>query len=94
MTGATINTSGRLVVRAEKVGVDTQLAHMAKLVEDAQSGKAPVQRLADKISGVFVPIVITIAVAVFVGWWLATGDVARGFATAVAVLIVACPCAL
>lgn len=94
VTGATINTSGRLVVRAEKVGVDTQLAHMAKLVEDAQSGKAPVQRLADKISGVFVPIVITIAVAVFVGWWLATGDVARGFATAVAVLIVACPCAL
>lgn len=94
VTGATINTSGRLVVRAEKVGADTQLAHMAKLVEEAQSGKAPVQRLADKISGVFVPIVITIAVAVFVGWWLATGDIARGFATAVAVLIVACPCAL
>lgn len=94
VTGATINTAGRLVVRAEKVGADTQLAHMAKLVEDAQSGKAPVQRLADKISGVFVPVVIAIAVAVFVGWWLATGDVARGFATAVAVLIVACPCAL
>lgn len=94
VTGATINTSGRLVVRAEKVGADTQLAHMAKLVEDAQSGKAPVQRLADKISGVFVPIVIGIAVAVFLGWWIATGELARGFATAVAVLIVACPCAL
>ena len=94
VTGATINTSGRLVVRAEKVGADTQLAHMAKLVEDAQSGKAPVQRLADKISGVFVPVVIGIAVAVFLGWWIATGELARGFATAVAVLIVACPCAL
>lgn len=94
VTGATINTSGRLVVRAQKVGADTQLAHMAKLVEDAQSGKAPVQRLADKISGVFVPIVIAVAVLVFLGWWIATGEVARAFSTAVAVLIVACPCAL
>ena len=94
VTGATINTSGRLVVRATRVGSDTQLAQMAKMVEDAQSGKAEIQRLADRISGVFVPIVIGIAV-VTLGAWLGAGfPVAAAFTSAVAVLIIACPCAL
>ncbi|MGN6412764.1 heavy metal translocating P-type ATPase [Flexivirga sp.] len=94
VVGATVNASGRLVVRATRVGADTQLAQMARLVEDAQTGKAAVQRLADRISGVFVPVVIAVAVGVFV-FWLATGAGAAGALTAaVAVLIVACPCAL
>ena len=94
VTGATVNAGGRLVVRATRVGSDTQLAQMAKLVEDAQTGKAEVQRLADKISGVFVPIVIVIAV-VALGAWLGAGfPVAAAFTAAVAVLVIACPCAL
>jgi Cu+-exporting ATPase len=94
VVGATVNVGGRLVVRATRVGADTQLAQMARLVEEAQSGKAQVQRLADRISGVFVPIVITLAVATL-GFWLGTGSpVAAAFTAAVAVLIIACPCAL
>jgi Cu+-exporting ATPase len=94
VVGATVNAGGRLVVRATRVGADTQLAQMAKLVEDAQNGKAAVQRLADRISGVFVPIVIALAVATL-GFWLGTGaGAAAAFTAAVAVLIIACPCAL
>jgi P-type Cu+ transporter len=94
VAGATVNAGGRLVVRATRVGADTQLAQMARLVEEAQSGKAPVQRLADRISGVFVPVVIALAVATF-GFWLGTGaGTAAAFTAAVAVLIIACPCAL
>ncbi|MFI7391615.1 heavy metal translocating P-type ATPase [Streptomyces tendae] len=94
VTGATVNAGGRLVVEATRVGADTQLARMAKLVEDAQSGKAEVQRLADRISGVFVPVVLLIAVATFGGWLGTTGDTVAAFTAAVAVLIIACPCAL
>ena len=94
VTGATVNAGGRLVVRATRVGSDTQLAQMAKLVEDAQTGKAEVQRLADKISGVFVPIVIVVAF-ITLGAWLGGGfPVAAAFTAAVAVLVIACPCAL
>ncbi len=94
VTGATVNAGGRLVVRATRIGSDTQLAQMAKLVEDAQTGKAEVQRLADRISGVFVPIVIVIAF-VTLGAWLGAGfPVAAAFTAAVAVLVIACPCAL
>ncbi|AZP17971.1 cadmium-translocating P-type ATPase [Streptomyces aquilus] len=94
VAGATVNAGGRLVVKATRVGADTQLARMAKLVEEAQNGKAEVQRLADRISAVFVPAVIAIAVATFGGWLGATGDLAAAFTAAVAVLIIACPCAL
>ncbi|MBF6171263.1 heavy metal translocating P-type ATPase [Nocardia blacklockiae] len=94
VVGATVNAGGLLTVRATRVGADTQLAQMARLVEDAQSGKAPVQRLADRVAGVFVPIVIAIAVAAL-GFWLGTGAaVSTAFGAAVAVLIIACPCAL
>ncbi|MFQ6394865.1 heavy metal translocating P-type ATPase [Nocardia sp. KC 131] len=94
VVGATANVGGRIVVRATRVGSDTQLAQMAKLVEDAQTGKAQAQRLADKISGVFVPIVIALSVATL-GFWLGTGgSIAAAFTAAVAVLIIACPCAL
>ncbi|MCO5968468.1 heavy metal translocating P-type ATPase [Actinoallomurus soli] len=94
VVGATVNAGGRLVVEATKVGADTQLAQMARLVEEAQNGKAQVQRLADRIAGIFVPIVITLAVATL-GFWLGTGgSVAAAFTAAVAVLIIACPCAL
>ncbi|MGW3043863.1 heavy metal translocating P-type ATPase [Kitasatospora sp. NPDC001159] len=94
VTGATVNAGGRLVVEATRVGADTQLARMAKLVEDAQNGKAAAQRLADRISAVFVPIVITLAVATL-GYWLGTGEGwTAAFTAAVAVLIIACPCAL
>lgn len=94
VVGATVNVGGRIVVRATKIGSDTQLAQMAKLVEDAQTGKAPAQRLADRISGIFVPIVIALSVATL-GFWLGTGgSVAAAFTAAVAVLIIACPCAL
>jgi Cu+-exporting ATPase len=92
--GATVNTDGRLVVEATRVGADTQLAQMAQLVEAAQSGKAPVQRLADRVSAVFVPVVIALSIATLVGWLVATGDAERSFSAAVAVLIIACPCAL
>ncbi|MFD5598508.1 heavy metal translocating P-type ATPase [Leucobacter sp. NPDC058333] len=94
VTGATVNASGRLVVRATRVGSDTQLAQMARLVEDAQSGKADVQRLADKVSGIFVPIVIVIALATLAAWLIAGFPAASAFTAAVAVLIIACPCAL
>ncbi|QKW20323.1 copper-translocating P-type ATPase [Kitasatospora sp. NA04385] len=94
VTGATVNAGGRLVVEATRVGSDTQLARMAKLVEDAQNGKAAAQRLADRISAVFVPIVITLALATL-GYWLGTGGGwSAAFTAAVAVLIIACPCAL
>ncbi|MFP8962828.1 heavy metal translocating P-type ATPase [Streptomyces nanhaiensis] len=94
VTGATVSTSGRLVVRATRVGSDTQLARMAKLVEDAQSGKAAVQRLADRVSAVFVPVVLLISLGTL-GYWLGTGGgAAAAFTAAVAVLIIACPCAL
>ncbi|WP_225810372.1 heavy metal translocating P-type ATPase [Streptomyces spinosus] len=94
VTGATVNAGGRLVVEATRVGADTQLARMAKLVEDAQNGKAEVQRLADRISAVFVPVVILIALGTFGAWLGVTGDTAAAFTAAVAVLIIACPCAL
>ncbi|MBF6453478.1 heavy metal translocating P-type ATPase [Nocardia cyriacigeorgica] len=94
VVGATVNVGGRIVVRATRIGSDTQLAQMAKLVEDAQTGKAQAQRLADKISGIFVPIVIALSVATL-GFWLGTGGaIAAAFTAAVAVLIIACPCAL
>ncbi|MDQ3716533.1 MAG: heavy metal translocating P-type ATPase [Actinomycetota bacterium] len=94
VAGATVNAGGRIVVRATRVGSDTQLAQMAKLVEDAQNGKADVQRLADRVSGIFVPIVIALAVATL-GFWIGTGlGLSAGFTAAVAVLIIACPCAL
>jgi Cu+-exporting ATPase len=94
VVGATVNAGGRLVVRATRVGTDTQLAQMARLVEEAQSGKAPVQRLVDRISAIFVPFVIALA-AVTLLFWLAVGEPAEAaFTAAVAVLIIACPCAL
>jgi P-type Cu+ transporter len=94
IAGATINTHGRLVVRATRVGAETALAQIARLVAEAQAGKAPIQRLVDRISAVFVPIVIGIAAATFVGWLLLNGDLAAAFTAAIAVLIIACPCAL
>ena len=94
VVGATLNVGGRITVRAQRIGADTQLAQMAKAVEDAQTGKAQAQRLADRISGIFVPIVIAISVATL-GFWLGAGSSAAGaFTAAVAVLIIACPCAL
>ncbi|MET3960856.1 Cu+-exporting ATPase [Marmoricola sp. OAE513] len=94
VVGATVNAGGRLVVRATRVGADTQLAQMARLVTEAQHGKAQVQRLADRISGVFVPVVIGLAVATL-GFWLGLGEpTSAAFTAAVAVLIIACPCAL
>ncbi|MFD4032184.1 heavy metal translocating P-type ATPase [Streptomyces sp. NPDC058637] len=94
VAGATLNMSGRLVVEATRVGADTQLARMARLVEEAQNGKAAAQRLADRISAVFVPVVLLIALATLVAWLLATDDITASFTAAVAVLIIACPCAL
>ncbi|MFF4804104.1 heavy metal translocating P-type ATPase [Streptomyces sp. NPDC001351] len=94
VTGGTVDAGGRLVVEATRVGADTQLARMAKLVEDAQNGKAEVQRLADRISAVFVPVVMLIAVGTFGTWLGVTGDTVAAFTAAVAVLIIACPCAL
>ena len=94
VVGATVNASGRLVVRATRVGSDTQLAQMAKLVEDAQTGKAPVQRLADRISSVFVPLVLLLALGTLVVWLLIGAGASAAFTAAVAVLIIACPCAL
>ena len=94
VVGATINVSGRLVVRATRVGADTTLARIMRLVAQAQTGKAPVQRLADRVSAVFVPIVLAISLATLTGWLLVTGDAADAFTAAVSVLIIACPCAL
>jgi Cu+-exporting ATPase len=92
--GATVNAGGRLVVRATRVGSDTQLAQMARLVEQAQSGKAPAQRLADRVSAVFVPVVLVLAAVTFVVWLGVGGTAHEAFTAAVAVLIIACPCAL
>jgi Cu+-exporting ATPase len=94
VVGASVNTSGRLQVRASAVGADTQLAHIGRLVEQAQTGKAAVQRLADRVSAVFVPVVFAIALATLIGWLLVDGDWRAAVTAAVAVLIVACPCAL
>jgi len=94
VAGATINTHGRLMVRATRVGAETALAQIARLVAEAQAGKAPIQRLVDRISAVFVPIVIAIAAATLVGWLLMNGDLSAAFTAAIAVLIIACPCAL
>jgi len=94
VTGATINTNGRLVVRATRVGADTALAQMARLVEAAQSGKAPVQRLADRVAAVFVPVVIVLAVGTWGFWTARTGSITEAIGAGVAVLIIACPCAL
>ena len=92
--GATVNADGRLVIEAVRVGTETQLAQMALLVEAAQSGKAPVQRLADRVASVFVPVVIVLSIASLIAWLIVTGDTERSFSAAVAVLIIACPCAL
>jgi len=94
VVGATINTHGRLVVRATRVGAETALAQIARLVAEAQAGKAPIQRLVDRISAVFVPIVIAVAAATLTGWLLVSGDLSEAFTAAIAVLIIACPCAL
>jgi Cu+-exporting ATPase len=94
VVGATVNAGGRLTVRATRVGADTQLAQIARLVEDAQNGKAQVQRLADKVSGIFVPIVILLSLATLTAWLLTGNSPAAAFSAAVAVLIIACPCAL
>ena len=94
IAGGTINTYGRLVVRATRVGEETALAQIARLVAEAQAGKAPVQRLADRVSAVFVPVVLGIALATLAGWLVFTGDAGEAFTAAVAVLIIACPCAL
>ncbi len=94
VAGAMINVSGRLVIEATKVGADTALAQIAHLVSEAQAGKAPIQRLVDRVSAVFVPVVIGISLATLVGWLVLTGDVSAAFTAAVAVLIIACPCAL
>ncbi|MGH2953331.1 MAG: heavy metal translocating P-type ATPase [Solirubrobacterales bacterium] len=94
VAGATVNASGALTVRATRVGADTALAQIVALVERAQAGKAPVERLADRVSAVFVPAVIAVAVATFAAWWLLAGDSTAGFLASVAVLIIACPCAL
>ncbi len=94
LAGATVNTYGRLAVRATRVGSDTVLAQIARLVSEAQAGKAPVQRLVDRVSAVFVPVVLAVAAATATGWLLAGGSAAEAFSAAVAVLIIACPCAL
>ena len=94
VAGATVNASGRLVVRATRVGADTALSQIARLVAEAQAGKAPIQRLADRVSAVFVPIVIALSLATLVGWLVLDGDASEAFTAAVAVLIIACPCAL
>ncbi|WP_275042351.1 heavy metal translocating P-type ATPase [Rothia mucilaginosa] len=94
VTGATVNTSGALTVRATRVGAETTLAKMGELVASAQETKAPIARLADRVSAVFVPVVLTISALTLVGWWLISGDGATAFNAAVTVLVVACPCAL
>jgi len=94
VAGATVNTYGRLVVRATKIGEETALAQIARLVAEAQSGKAPIQRLVDRVAGVFVPVVLAIAAATLVGWLVLSGDATAALSASVAVLIIACPCAL
>jgi P-type Cu+ transporter len=92
--GATINLSGAFQMRATKIGQDTVLAQIVRMVSDAQGNKAPIQKLADRVSGIFVPVVLGIALATAIGWYLATGDVSQSFVPAVAVLLIACPCSL
>ena len=92
--GATINLSGAFQMSATKVGQDTVLAQIVRMVSEAQGNKAPIQKLADTVSGIFVPVVLGIALATAVGWYLYTGDLAQSFAPAVAVLLIACPCSL
>jgi Cu+-exporting ATPase len=94
VTGTTVNLTGRLVVQATRIGADSTFAQMTRLVRDAQATKAPVQKLADRVSGVFVPTVIVISIATFVVWWVMGDDISQAFTAAVAVLIIACPCAL
>ncbi len=94
VAGATVNLSGRLVVQATRIGADTEVAQIARLVEAAQTGKAPVQRLADRISAIFVPVVIVIALLTLAAWLIVDGNASSAFTAAVAVLIIACPCAL
>ncbi|WP_370592526.1 heavy metal translocating P-type ATPase [Rothia sp. ZJ1223] len=94
VTGATVNTSGALTVEATRVGAETTLAQMGHLVAEAQSSKAPIARLADRISSIFVPVVLVLALLTLVGWLVVTGDVSRAFVAAVSVLVIACPCAL
>ncbi len=94
VTGGTVNTTGRLLVEATRVGAETTLAGIARLVERAQTSKAPVQRLADRVSAVFVPIVLVLAASTFAAWWLVTGDPGRALEVGIAVLVIACPCAL
>ena len=94
VTGATINLTGRLKVRVSRVGADTTFAHMAKLVREAQATKAPVQKLADKVSSIFVPVVLLISLVTLIAWFVVDGDATKAFTAAVAVLIIACPCAL
>jgi Cu+-exporting ATPase len=92
--GATVNLSGAFQMRATKIGQDTVLAQIVRMVSDAQGNKAPIQKLADRVSGIFVPVVLAIAAATAIGWYLATGDVSQSFVPAVAVLLIACPCSL
>ena len=94
VVGATVNAGGRLLVRATRVGADTQLAQISRLVEDAQNGKAEVQRLADRVSGIFVPVVILLALGTLTVWLLTGHSATAAFTAAVAVLVIACPCAL
>ena len=94
VAGATVNVGGRLMVQATRIGADTKLARITELVRQAQTGKAPIQRLADRVSAIFVPIIFVIAIVTFVAWWGIAGDLNGAFTAAVAVLIVACPCAL
>ena len=94
VTGGTLNQRGSLLVRATRVGADTRLQQIVRLVEQAQGSKAPIQRLADRVSGVFVPVVLGIALVTFLGWWFYTGDAQAGLLPAVAVLVIACPCSL
>jgi len=94
VTGGTLNTNGRLLIRATRIGRDTVLSQMARLVEKAQDGKAPIQRLADRVSSVFVPVVLSLSLVTLVTWLIITSDTQRSFQAAVSVLIIACPCAL
>ena len=94
VAGATVNVGGRLMVQATRIGADTKLAQITELVRQAQTGKAPIQRLADRVSAIFVPIIFVIAIVTFAAWWGIAGDLNGAFTAAVAVLIVACPCAL
>ena len=94
VAGGTVNSYGRLVVRATRVGAETALAQIARLVAEAQAGRAPIQRLVDRVSAVFVPVVLGLSLATLAGWLVLTGDVSAAFTAAVAVLIIACPCAL